>query len=145
MAKRTVVGGADLVEQNKPYRTSPSGIPGVQTTLPLLLTAIRDGWLDWKGLLRAVNTGPRRVYAIQNKGLVEPGVDGDLVLVDPRAEGPLADTWLRSRARTNPFVGRNLAGWPVATALAGSVVYRHGEPVGTSLGKPAGKPLAFDS
>ncbi|MBI1379758.1 MAG: dihydroorotase [Planctomycetaceae bacterium] len=130
-------------EKSKPYPTSPSGIPGVQTTLPLLLTAVRDGWLDWKGLLRAVNVGPRRVYGIRNKGLVEPGVDGDLALVDPRIDGTLEETWLRSRARTNPFVGTELAGWPVATVVGGRVVYRHGNPSGTTQGEPAGRPLTF--
>ncbi len=130
-------------EKAKPFPYAPSGIPGVQTTLPLLLTAVRDGWLDWAGLLRASNEGPRRVYGIQGKGLVEPGVDGDLVLVDPQIRQPLPERWLRSRARTNPFVGRELAGWPVATVLAGQVIYRHGEPSGEAQGHPRGDMLRF--
>jgi dihydroorotase len=130
-------------EKAKPYPTSPSGIPGVQTTMALLLTAIAEGWLDWDGYLRATNTGPRRVYGIQGKGLVEPGVDGDLVIVDRGNRGPLAASWLRSRVPTNPFVGRALAGWPVATVLRGRVVYRHGEPTGATVGEPSGRPLRF--
>ncbi|HKX46376.1 MAG TPA: dihydroorotase, partial [Planctomycetota bacterium] len=102
-------------EKAQPYPQSPSGIPGVQTTLGLCLTAVREGWLRLEDLPRLLNAGPRRVYGIRGKGLVAPGVDADLVVVDPDVAGPLAAEWLHSRSPCNPYVGRELAGWPVAT------------------------------
>jgi dihydroorotase len=122
-------------EKARPYPQSPSGIPGVQTTLTLLLTAIRDGWLNWSDVLRLCHEGPRRVYGLEGKGLLEPGTDGDLVLVDPRRSGPLPAEWLHSRSPCNPFLGVELAGLPVTTVLRGDVVYRDGAPVGEARGR----------
>jgi dihydroorotase len=126
-------------EKARPYPKSPSGIPGVQTILPLLLTAVRDGWLRLTDLPRVTAEEPARVYGIAGKGRIEPGYDGDLVVVDPEVRGPLPAAWLRSRAGYSPYVGMLLAGWPVATILRGRVVYRDHEPVGD----PSGRPLRF--
>ncbi|MCC6672523.1 MAG: dihydroorotase [Planctomycetes bacterium] len=112
-----------LAEKARPYPESPSGIPGVQTILPLLLLAVRDGWLRLPDVVRVCVTGPARVWGIQAKGELASGVDGDLVVVDQEERGPLAREWLRSRAGYSPFVGWSLAGWPVATVLRGHVVY----------------------
>ncbi|MEW6071282.1 MAG: dihydroorotase [Planctomycetota bacterium] len=129
-----------LAEKARPYPRSPAGIPGVQTTLPLLLTAVRDGWLGLPDVVRLLGTRPAAVYGIARKGRIAPGMDGDLVLVDPRIRAPLPLAWLRSRAGFSPFAGVELAGWPVLTVLRGAVVHRDHAPVGS----PAGAPLGFD-
>lgn len=123
-------------EKANPYPQSPSGIPGVQTTLTLLLTAIRDGWLQWTDVLRLCNEGPRRVYGIRDKGLLETGVHGDVAIVDPDRTGPLSADWLESQSPCNPFIGRELAGLPVTTIVRGNVVYDDGKTVGSALGAP---------
>ena len=128
-----------LAEKARPYPASPSGIPGVQTILPLLLTACRDGWLALPDVARVTAEGPRRAYGIRNKGRLAVGEDGDLAIVDPDVTAPLALPWLRSRAVYSPYVGIQLAGWPAATVLRGRVAYcEH-----TARGEPDGKPLAF--
>ncbi len=129
-----------LEEKAKPYPYSPSGIPGVQTILPLLLTAVRDGWLRLADIPRLTVEGPCSVYGIRGKGAHEVGCDGDAVIVDPSVQGPLALEELESRAGFSPFVGTPLAGWPVTTVLRGEIVYDRGAPVGA----PRGLPLAFD-
>jgi dihydroorotase len=126
-------------EKARPYPQSPSGIPGVQTILPLLLTAVRDGWLRLEDVVRICCAGPARVYDLERKGALEPGCDGDLVLVDPEVREPLRLEWLRSRAGYSPYVGLETAGWPVATVLRGRVAYRDHAPVG----EPRGLPLEF--
>jgi dihydroorotase len=113
-----------LEEKALPYPQSPSGIPGVQTTVPLLLTAVRDRWLRLQDLVRLLVLGPSRAYGIERKGELVPGHDGDAVLVDPTVTHPLPLEWLRSRAGFSPFVGTRLAGWPVATVVRGKVVYQ---------------------
>jgi dihydroorotase len=129
-----------LDEKSKPYPRSPSGIPGVQTTLPLLLTAVRDGWLALTDIVRLCVVGPTRVYAMRGKGPIAPGNDGDLVLVDPDVRGPLAASWLLSRSPCNPFIGRELAGLPVTTVVGGRVVWDQGAP----RAEPTGRRLAFE-
>ncbi|MFV1957866.1 MAG: amidohydrolase family protein, partial [Planctomycetota bacterium] len=130
-----------LEEKARPYPASPSGIPGVQTILPLLLTAVREGWLTLADIVRVGAEAPARLYGIEGKGRLEPGFDGDLVLVDPHECRPLPLDWLRSRARYSPYVGWPLAGWPTATVLRGRVVHRDRAAVGV----PSGRPVAFAS
>lgn len=125
-----------LEEKAQPYPKSPSGIPGVQTILPLLLTAVRDGWLSWADVIRVTSTAPAEVYGIRGKGRLEEGFVGDVVVVDPEVEGPLALEWLRSRAGYSPYVGLRLAGWPTTTVLRGHVVYRDHATVGEARGRP---------
>lgn len=124
-----------LAEKGKPYPASPSGIPGVQTTLGLLLTAVRDGWLSLSDVARVCCAGPAAVYSLRGKGSLAPGCDGDLVVVDPAAR-PLPLSWLHSRVGYSPYVGIELAGWPRATVLRGKVVYRLAAAVGDASGEP---------
>lgn len=127
-----------LAEKSKPYPESPSGIPGVQTILPLLLTAVRERWLRLEDIVRICVKGPIDAYGLTEKGALEIGKDGDLVLVDPNITRPLPLEWLKSRAGYSPYVGMELAGWPHLTVLRGEVVYRDG------LALPAsGRPLVF--
>ena len=80
--------------------------------------------------------GPVRAFG---KGRLEPGSDGDLVLVDPAERGPLLLGWLESAAGWSPYAGMALSGWPVATVLRGRIAYRGHEPEG----EPMGRPLRF--
>ncbi|MEZ5963440.1 MAG: dihydroorotase [Planctomycetota bacterium] len=125
-----------LAEKAKPYPESPSGIPGVQTILGLLLTAVHDGWLGLPDVARVCCAAPAAVYGLRRKGQVAPGFDGDLVVVDPDVRVPLPQAWLHSRAGYSPYVGIELAGWPRLTVLRGRVVYRDGAPTGGADGQP---------
>lgn len=123
-------------EKARPYPESPSGIPGVQTILGLLLTAVHDGWLPLEDVARVSCAAPAGVYGIERKGSLAPGHDGDLVVVDPNERGPLPNDWLRSRAGYSPYEGLDLAGWPVATVLRGRIVYRRHEAIAPADGVP---------
>jgi dihydroorotase len=130
-----------LEEKARPYPRSPSGIPGVQTILPLLLTGVREGWLTLPDVVRVASRGAAEVYGMEGKGRLDPGADGDITIVDPDEQGPLPLDWLKSRAGYSPYAGMRLAGWPVSTILRGTVVYRaHG-----TVGDPSGQPLRFAS
>ncbi len=127
-----------LAEKAKPYPESPSGIPGVQTILPLLLTAVREKWLRLEDIPRICTLGPIRTFGLATKGALEVGKDGDLVIVDPTIVRPLPLEWLKSRAGYSPYVGMELAGWPILTVLRGRIAYRDGV-----ASPPAGRPLEF--
>jgi len=123
-------------EKARSFPGAPSGIPGVQTTLALLLTAVRDGWLRYEDILRLSVQGPIKVYGIERRGPLTAGIEGNLVLINPDLEGPLRADWLLSRSPCNPFIGRDLAGLPTVAVLRGQVVMRAGIPVGPARGKP---------
>lgn len=125
-----------LTEKAGHYPATPSGIPGVQTILGLLLTGVRSGWLKLEDVARVTSAGPAYVYGLADKGRLEPGTHGDLVIVDPDVTDPLPLEWLRSRAGYSPYVGTQLAGWPAVTVLRGRVVYRDHRTVGAPDGGP---------
>ena len=129
-----------LAEKDQPYPKSPSGIPGVQTILPLLLTGVADGWLTLADVVRVASSAPTKVYGIRNKGDLAPGYDGDVVVVDPNERGPLATEWLHSKVGYSPFAGWTLAGWPRDVVLRGELAYQNHQPVGA----PRGRMLEFD-
>ncbi|MDF1838985.1 MAG: dihydroorotase [Planctomycetota bacterium] len=118
-----------LEEKAKAYPGSPSGIPGTQTILPLLMTAVRDGWLKLEDIVRLSVQGPIQVYGIKDRGPLAPGVQGNVSIVDPEFTDPLPLDWLESQAGWSPYAGRPMAGLPVATILRGRIAYQHGEPI----------------
>lgn len=128
-----------LEEKARPYPDSPSGLPGVQTLLPLLLDHVAQGRLTLPHLVDLTSTNPARIFGIEGKGRIEVGADADLALVDLNRRQVITKDWLRSRCGWSPFEGREVQGWPVATVLRGQLVMRDGE----LIGEPAGQPLRF--
>jgi len=126
-------------EKERPYPTSPSGIPGVQTLLPLMLNHVAEGRLSLQHLVELTAHGPARLFGVVRKGRIAVGYDADLVLVDLKAAHEIALDELASKAGWSPFVGRRVRGWPVATVLRGRVIARDGE----VQDDPAGTPVQF--
>ncbi len=122
-------------EKAQPFPVSPSGIAGVQTTLPLLLTAVRDGWLRHEDIVRLCVDGPGRVYGDTGRGPLSPGALGNAVLVDPNAAGRVDERPFHSRAGQTPFADVDLWGWPVATVLRGNLAYLEGSARGPAAGR----------
>jgi dihydropyrimidinase len=86
-------------------------------------------------ILSATRQGPIRVYGLLDKQPWKIGADADFALIDPHVTGPLQDAWLLSRSRTNPFVGRPLAGWPRHVLLRGEFVLQDRKPHGPARGR----------
>jgi dihydroorotase len=125
-----------LAEKERPYPDSPSGMPGVQTLLPVMLDHVAAGRLSLERLVDLAAAGPARVLGIAGKGRIVRGADADLVLVDLAARRTVEASWLRSRSGWSPYEGRRLTGWPVATVLRGEIVARDSEPIGDPTGRP---------
>ena len=112
-------------------RVSP-GIPGVETTLPLLYTfGVEAGLIRMADLVRLLATGPARIFGLYpRKGRLGQGADADLVLFDPRARGRLRDEDLHSAAGFSPYAGLELSGRVQTTICRGRVVYDRGTVTG---------------
>ncbi len=121
------------------YPRTPSGMPGVQTLLPVMLDHVHRGRVSLERLVDLTGAGPARTYGIARKGRLARGYDADLTVVDLRARRTITADWLRSKSGWSPFEGVTVTGWPLATVLRGRVVMRDGE----LLGPPAGEPVRF--
>lgn len=125
-----------LEEKAQPYPNSPSGMPGVETSLPLLLTQAKQGRCTVAQVANWMSTAVARAYGIPNKGLIAPGYDADLVLVDLVTERPVLRSQLLTKCGWSPFEGWQLTGWPVVTIVGGQVVYERGQLNFDVRGKP---------
>ncbi len=128
-----------LEEKAAPYPNSPSGMPGVQTLVPLLLDHVAAGRMSLARLVDLTSAGPARIYNLSGKGRIAQGYDADLTLVDLAAEKTIEAAWLASKCGWSPFEGQQVKGWPVGTIIRGHVVMRDGE----LLGSPIGAPVRF--
>jgi dihydroorotase (multifunctional complex type) len=109
----------------------PSGFAGVETLLPLMLTAVHDGRLSLERLVHATSEAPARTWGLwPRKGSVEVGADADLVLVDLARASEIHAADLHGMNNLSPFEGRATTGAVVTTIVRGRIVVRDGELVG---------------
>ncbi|WP_300295496.1 dihydroorotase [Ferrovibrio sp.] len=125
-------------EKAKPYPQSPSGMPGVQTLLPLLLDHMNQGRLTLQRLIDLTSAGAQRIFGLTAKGRIALGYDADFTVVDLKAKKTIEESWLKSKCGWSPFTGMSVTGWPMATIVRGQFAMRDGE-----LGQPIGRPLRF--
>ncbi len=129
-----------LEEKAEPYGKAPSGMPGVETSLPLLLDRAHRGLCSLSDISRWMSEGPARLYGIQNKGRIEVGYDADLILVDTSMQKTVRDGELHTKVNWSPYAGMTLSGWPVRTLVRGETVFADGQ-VDDSI---RGRELHFD-
>ncbi|MEN9278078.1 MAG: dihydroorotase, partial [Thermostichus sp. DG_1_5_bins_95] len=94
-----------LEEKAQPYPASPSGMPGVETALPLMLTAAQQGRCTLAQVVQWMCEAPARLYGIPNKGRLQVGYDADLVLVDLQTPKPVRRQEILSKCGWSPFEG----------------------------------------
>lgn len=125
-----------LEEKAREYPSTPSGMPGVQTLLPLLLDHMAQGRLSLARLVDLTSAGPQRIFGISGKGRIAVGYDADLTLVDLGAEREITDDWIASKCGWTPFAGKKVRGWPKGTIVRGNVVMRDDQVVDQPIGEP---------
>jgi dihydropyrimidinase len=109
---------------------SPSGIPGMTTLLPTLLSeGVRMDRIDLGDIART-QAACARIFGLTSKGAIRPGMDADLVLVDLDRERLVKGADFGTVAGFDPFEGLTLTGWPAWTMVRGVVVARDGRVVG---------------
>lgn len=123
-------------EKSKLYPASPSGMPGVQTLVPLMLDHVNKGRLSLERFIDLTSGGAQRVFGTANKGRMAVSYDADLTIVDMKATKTITHEQQANRSGWTPFDGREVTGWPVATIIRGRVVMQDGELIGTAHGQP---------
>lgn len=130
-----------LEEKQKQWPASPSGMPGVQTLVPLMLNHVHEGRLTLERFVDLTSAGPARVFGMRNKGRLAVGYDADFTVVDLTAQRTITNDWSKSRCGWTPFDGMKVVGWPIATIVRGQLVMRDG----ALIGAPRGRPVSFDA
>ena len=106
------------------FPKAPAGMPGVETSLPRMLTHAKDGKCSISDIVKWMCAGPAKVYAIKNKGSLIEGFDGDLTLVDLENHRIIQDSDTWTRVGWTPYDGMELTGWPMYTIVDGNVVHK---------------------
>lgn len=125
-----------IEEKAKPYPASPSGMPGVQTLLPLLLDHVAKGRTTLQRLIDLTSAGPQRVFGLVGKGRIAAGYDADFTVVDLKAQWTIEESWLASRCGWSPFTGETLTGKPIGTIIRGRKVMWDGQLANSAHGRP---------
>jgi len=126
-------------DKKKKYPASPSGMPGVQTILPLMLNHINNEKLGLEQLIKLMCENPCRIFGIKNKGYIKEDFDADLTIVDMNKEQTIKDEMIASKCGWTPFNNFTVKGFPVATIVNGKIVMADGK---VNI-EGAGQPLDF--
>jgi dihydroorotase len=125
-----------LEEKAKPYPHSPSGMPGVQTLVPVMLDCVNRGKLSLERFVDLTSHGPNRIFGMAGKGRIAEGYDADFTIVDMKATRTITNDWIESRCKWTPHDGREVTGWPIGTMIRGRMVMWNGEIIGAAQGQP---------
>lgn len=115
-----------IKEKHSSFMKAPSGIPGLETTVPLLLTEVFKNQMSWKTYLRACCQRPAEIIGLTNKGRVAQGFDADLVVIS-KEPYKIKGSKFYSKAKVTPFEGREVTARPIITIVEGIIVYKDGE------------------
>jgi dihydroorotase len=125
-----------VAEKSAVYPNTPSGMPGVQTLLPLLLNHMAAGRLTLMQLVDLTSAGAQRLFGLVDKGRIALGYHADFTLVDLKKTWTIEEKWLASRCGWSPFTGMQISGKPVGTIIRGADVMREDELIGSPIGAP---------
>lgn len=137
LLKSTLTGLATVVasdhaphtikEKDQSASKSPPGVPGLETTLPLMLTLVNRQQLSLSFLVKLLSKNPARIFGLKSKAELRKGADGDVVLIDLKKESKIDSSKFFSKAKFSPFDGFKTQGAVHSTIVGGRVVYRAGE------------------
>jgi dihydroorotase len=123
-------------EKDKVYPDTPSGMPGVQTLVTILLDHVNKGNLTLERFVDLTASGPQRIFGLAGKGRIAVGYDADFTIVDMGLTRTIENKWIASRCGWTPFDGMKTKGWAVAAILRGQIVMRDFALTEAALGKP---------
>jgi dihydroorotase len=114
-------------EKDQPYPQSPSGIPSVELSLPLMLDQVNRGRCTLQQVVSWMCDAPARIWDMVGKGRITQGADADLVLVDMNARWTVRNEDQVTRCGWTPWHGTELQGRPLRTWVMGREVFREGQ------------------
>lgn len=124
-----------IEEKAKTYPASPSGMPGVQTLVPLLLDHVANGRTTLQRFIELTSAGPQRIFGLVGKGRIAAGYDADFTVVDMKKRWTVGKDWLASRCDWSPFEGMDLTGKAIGTFVRGHKVMWEDQLANAAIGE----------
>jgi dihydroorotase len=103
------------------------GVPGLETTLPLMLTQVRKNQLSLTQVVQLLAEKPAEIYGLNDCGRLEQGKSADLTIVDFNQKFKIDASKFKSKAKYSPYDGWEVAGKPIKTYVKGLLVFEEGE------------------
>ena len=125
-----------LEEKGAEYPNTPSGMPGVQTLVPIMLDHVAKGRMTLERFVDMTSHGPQRLFGMAGKGRIAVGYDADITVVDLNRTETITVDWIASPCGWTPYAGMEVTGWPVGTIIRGQRVMWENELVTQASGKP---------
>jgi dihydroorotase len=113
--------------KEKKSKDAPSGMPGEETLLVLMLDAVNNKKISLQKLVELCSENPAKIFGIKKKGKIKKGYYGDLTIVDMNLKKKVDSKKLYTKCKWSPFEGKLLKGWPVMTIVNGNIVYDEGK------------------
>tara|TARA_B100000579_G_scaffold63239_1_gene46607 strand:- start:154 stop:1464 length:1311 start_codon:yes stop_codon:yes gene_type:complete len=129
------------INKDKEYPNTPSGMPGVQTLLPVMLNHVNEGKLTLVQLMNLICENPAKIFGIIGKGYIKKDYDADFTIVDMNKIIEIKNEKIESKCGWSPFDGYKFKGTPVYTIINGDIKMQDGK----ILGEPTGKPIKFQN
>ena len=115
-----------IEEKKLNFGSAPSGMPGVQTSLTLLLNEVSNKRISIFDVVKWMCSNPANLYKIKNKGVIKEGYDADITILDMKLKKKILNKDMYSKCGWTAFDGKETTGWPVTTIVNGNVVYNDG-------------------
>ena len=125
-------------EKNAEYPSSPSGMPGVQTLVPVMLNHVNAGKLTLERFVELTSYNPSMLFKIKEKGQIAIGFDADFTVVDMNKKRVITDDWIVSKCGWTPYNNMEIKGWPIMTIIRDNIVMQDDK-----ISDPLGKPMNF--
>ena len=125
--------------KDKKYPNSPSGMPGVQTILPIMLDHVSKENLSLEMLIKLMCENPCKIFGIKNKGYLKEEYDADITIIDMKKEQIIKNDMIASKCGWTPFNNYKVKGFPIATIVNGKIVMENNK----IISKAQGMPLKF--
>lgn len=112
---------------SKVYEDCPSGFPGVETTVQLMLNSVHEGKITLERFAEMMSDSPAKIFNLKGKGRLNVGYDADVTLIDMKRLSEISGKKFHSKAKWSPFEGTKTKGAAVMTIVNGNVVYNNGK------------------
>ncbi len=114
-------------EKDREYIYAPSGFPGLETSLGIMLTDLyHQHKLDLATIVSKMTCEPAKVFGM-DAGTLAVGKSADITVIDPELTWTVDEKKFYTKGSHSPFIGRKLKGKAVLTVVAGKIVMQDGE------------------